>query len=79
MEKKKSETVEVEVLRAVGLPADTATIEKAKQRAELRGLTFKADGLTMMAYPGKDKPNFIKIDKDIARKLNQAGAVRVVI
>lgn len=86
-----NDLVNCEVLRAIGVPATPADIKHLKQRAERRGLKFTDEGLTTMIQPNKPVYNketktympgeavFAKLSRDVARKLNNAGAVRVVI
>jgi len=77
---KKPELIECEVMRAIGV--EMSKKEKEDYRATLKNgkELLSLDGLTKMVYPSKtDKPAIIGLEKSAAKKLQQAGAVRVVI
>lgn len=87
--------IECEVLRAIGVEATQELIDDMKRRADRRGLKFVKEGLTTMIYPNKPtkeldhgtrkyvmvppEPVFIGLPKPVAKKLQDAGAVKVVI
>lgn len=83
--------VNCEVLRAIGVEATEEEIAKWRARADIKGLSFRSDGLTTMVYPNKQvydekskdfvpgEKVFVELDREVARKLQEAGAVRVVI
>jgi len=87
----KPDLIECEVMRAIGIDATPETIKAAKARADMKGIRFASKGLTTMIHPNKkvlaeDKktwipgePVFISLEKDVARKLQLSGAVRVNI
>lgn len=89
--KPKKELIKCEVLKAVGIDATEETLKEARDRANSKGLRFTGKGLTTMIYPNKPKlssdgkkwlepePVFIEVEKDIARRWQNAGAVKVVI
>jgi len=77
---KKVELIECEVMRAIGV--DMTDEEKEDYRLTLRGgkEDLPMDGLTKMIYPSKtDTPNTVQLPKAVARKLQKAGAVQVVL
>ncbi len=84
------EMVECEVLRGIGIDATAETLKEQRDRAKTKGLRFVEEGLTTMIFPNKDvlengkvvkeaDPVFIMLEKEVARKLQKAGAVRVNI
>jgi len=87
----KPELIKCQVMRAIGIDATSATLISAKNRAARKGLSENMDGLTTMVHPNKDVPSedkksmvkgepvYIDLEKEVARKLSEAGAVRVVI
>lgn len=88
---KTAEYVSCEVKKAIGVEATKETIERLKMRAKAKGINFKQEGLTTMIYPAKKVPSedgkemvdgepvIADLPKDVARKLQKAGAVSVVI
>jgi len=87
----KQEKIKVEVLRGVGMPPDENTLKVAKERARRKDIKFDPSGLTTMVFPNptiyedngktviEPEPVFVEMDKDAAKKLQKAGAVRVAI
>lgn len=88
---KQPEMIKCEVLRGIGTPPDESTLEVAKERAKRKNIKFDPSGLTTMVYPEKDryeengktlvkaKPVFVELEVSVAKKLQQAGAVRRAI
>lgn len=87
----KTEMIKCQVLRGIGVPPDEKTLKVAKERARRKKIEFNPDGLTTMVFPEKDKyedngktlikakPVFIELEKSVAKKLSEAGAVRVAL
>lgn len=87
----KEKNIKCEVLRAIGIEATKEAVEHLERRAKSKGIKFTKEGLTTMIHPNKpvyDKqkkdfipgePVFVNLDKETAKKLQAAGAVRVVI
>lgn len=87
----KSEKIKCEVLKAIGVDADEATLKIGKERARRKDIKFDPSGLTTMLYPEKDhytdngktlikaKPVYAYLDKEVAKKLQTAKAVQIVI
>lgn len=77
---RKPELIECEVMRAIGV--DMSDKEKDSYRETLRNgkELMSMDGLTKMIYPSRtNKPNTVMLEKKIAKKLQNAGAVRVLL
>jgi len=88
---KKPKMFKCEVLRGIGIDADEATLKEAELRCKRRNIPFIKEGLTSMVYPNKPtskdngktiiepEPVFVDLPREVARKLQKVGAVRVDI
>jgi len=87
----KKETVKVQVLAAIGVDATPELIEEQRLRAKRKGIQFQGEGLTMTIYPNKrvrtedgkhwiePEPVYVELEHKAAKKLSEAGKVRVAL
>lgn len=74
-ENKPEEMIKVVVLRTIGIDASPEMIARLKTRAKEQKIPFSSAGLTEMVTKG----NEVEIPKSAAKKLSEAGAVRISI
>ena len=73
------------------MPPDENTLKTAKERARRKDIKFDPSGLTTMVFPNQPtsedngktiiepEPVYVEMEKETAKKLQKAGAVRVAL